>query len=1006
MKKRHYHAGLTAAPLLFCLLLFAGALEVTAQSNLGRDFYVSFPPNFRAASATDSVYIVIVASERSAGRIDYRNRRWESFTENWGIVDPSRPYVLALPAADFELRGVNTARIFAVQGDTASHDVERPAPASIRIRVSAGRQAVTVFALSRAAGSSGATSVLPVSALGTEYMVLAFNGDGRTRNGTSLESRSTPSQCAIVATANDTRVRIELATRRSYFNRDSVLETTLQRGDVYLVQANLGIPDNLRDDLSGTRIIADKAVAVFGGQQSAQVPSVSGRDEASRSNLLAQMPPLETWGKRYFVLPFPGAATPAADDLFRVLAKDDNTVVTLDDGAPQLLNEGEMIELPLTAPVEITSSKSVLVGAYKSSVRGAADDPAGQFSDPAFVIVNPVEQYLEEMTFAPPFPGDEQGPFYAADQVFLSCIVRADRVEQILLDGAAAQGVFSFAPIGSGEYVHGSAAVAAGVHDFNAPGGGMLQATIYGVEDGFAFCAGRGLAGITDAHELDITTELSVVEERVLRGEPHDLAIRLDALDVPARFGSTPSLFDVELVMDAACLIPTEAENQGVIENGMRRLRLRGRYEDQQPGDILIDLPVDVAADGPPCTSVEITDFNWLDAAEQELSTIWEAPIGEICKRGDSLEVRLSVDDARGADTDVRRLRITVENVFVPDDFELSELARIEFSLEIDAGLEPLEAALAGTVVAGRRLIDIDAPYTGEATMEFGLDVRVNAAALAAECTPMAIGRAAWFDADGEQLRATAEREDGEFCLIDNRLALTLGINDMEGAPGESVTARVTLDSFEVSPDFAAEFAARYGAARLEISYNATVLTPAVAALRGVLNEGFRRTTFDLDLSNASAGMQLAELPLLVGLGDAEFSDVTAFVRFTDLDDVAVSVDADSATAVMSLLDVWRDDIQGVRLLNPQRGVLQMTLEPNPASTAVRLTLDAPGELDLAGLRVYDARGVERLRLDAQVQELATQGSLDVDLSQLSSGLYFVRLGVGSDVLVRTLIIR
>ena len=1006
MNKRFFLAGSAAAPLLFCLLLFVGALEAAAQSSVGRDFYVSFPPNFRAASATDSVYIVIVANDRSAGRIDYRNRRWESFTENWGIADPTMPYVLALPAADFELRGINTARIFAVQGDTASHDVERPVPASIRIRVSNGRQAVSVYALSRAAGSSGATSVMPVTALGTEYMLLAFNGDGRTRNGTSLESRSTPSQCAVVATANDTRVRIELATRRTYFNRDSVLETTLQRGDVYLVQANLGIPDNLHDDLSGTRIIADKPVAVFGGQQSAQVPAIAGRDEASRSNLLAQMPPLETWGKHHFVLPFPGATPPAADDLFRVLAKDDNTVVTLDGGAAQLLNAGEMIQLPLRAPVEIISSKSVLVGAYKGSVRGAQDDPAGRFSDPAFVIVNPVEQYLEELNFALPFPGDEQGPYYAPDQVFLSCIVRAEAAAQSLFDGAAAQGIFSFAPVGAGEYLFGSAAVTPGVHDFSAPGGGLVQATTYGVEDGFVFCAGRGLAGITDAHELDITTELSVVEDRVLRGAPHDLEIRLDALDVPVRFGSTPPQFDLELLMDAACLIPTEAEHQGVVEGGMRRLRLRGNYEGQQPGDILVELPVDVAADGPSCTSVEITDFSWLDAADEELSTVWEAPIGEICKRGDSLEVRLSVDDARGADTDVRRLRITTENVFVPEDFDFNELARIEFSLEIDAGLEPLDAALTGTVSAGRRSIEIDAPFTGSAALEFGLDVRVNGTALAAECTPMRIVRAAWFDADGEQLRVTAEREDGEFCLIDNRIALELGINDMEGAPGGTVTARVTLESFEVSPDFAADFAANYGAAQLDISYNATVLTPADASRRGTLENGQRRTTFDLDLSNASAGLLLAELPLFVALGDAEFSDVTASVRFTDLDDVAVSVDADSATAVMSLLSVWRDDIQGVRLLNPQRGALQLTLEPNPASTTVRLTIAAPDEPELASLRVYDARGVEQLRLDAQIGELAAQDNLDVDLSQLSSGLYFVRLGVGSDVLVRTLIIR
>jgi hypothetical protein len=84
-------------------------------------------------------------------------------------------------------------------------------------------------------------------------------------------------------------------------------------------------------------------------------------------------------------------------------------------------------------------------------------------------------------------------------------------------------------------------------------------------------------------------------------------------------------------------------------------------------------------------------------------------------------------------------------------------------------------------------------------------------------------------------------------------------------------------------------------------------------------------------------------------------------------------------------------------------GTLTLDLNPNPAKTAITLHIDAPMS-GIASIGVYDVLGREVKQV---VNETLIEGSheLGVDINDLPSGRYFVRLEIGGSVLTKELTI-
>jgi hypothetical protein len=418
--------------LYFILSLWIGILSAhsslyaqPAIDSRGKDFWLTFMPNFHQNINTDSLYIFIAATSPTQGNITYRNRQGASFQQNFSIVDTNRIYTFKVAYSGYELEGFNRSGTF-----LNSSQNETIAPQSFHITA---QNEVTVYALSQAVKTSDAFLTLPTVALGTEYYVMTYRSDGTTLANNSISTQSTPSECAIVATEPNTTVHI-IPSAPTAAGGLVPRDITLQQGDVFLIQAAITAA-NLRGDLTGTNITSTKPIAVFGGHQRARLPLENANNLVSRDFLCEEMPPLPTWGKNYFITPYPQPAAVAkvGSDIYRVLASQDNTVISL-NGTPIIkLNKGQFYEAPLTQAGFISASSPILVAQFKKTALETQNIDVP--SDPFMMIIPPREQYMKQYRCTNAQVRETTASSVTYTEQYITVIAPKQSLDSIKMDG-------------------------------------------------------------------------------------------------------------------------------------------------------------------------------------------------------------------------------------------------------------------------------------------------------------------------------------------------------------------------------------------------------------------------------------------------------------------------------------------------------------------------------------------------------------------------------------------
>ena len=172
-----------------------------------------------------------------------------------------------------------------------------------------------------------------------------------------------------------------------------------------------------RFDLTGTIVKSDKPLSVFAGHECALIPST----RTDCDHLVEQIPPHTTWGTTYFLSPL---AARESGDIYRVASTYDNNQVTVtcvnkgssttDTILSTSLSRGGWQEfnvsyfqntcpnfVPMYCCVEAT--KPVLVAQYSQGHAVDAQctgDIGTQLGDPFMIVVPPVVQYINNLTFA------------------------------------------------------------------------------------------------------------------------------------------------------------------------------------------------------------------------------------------------------------------------------------------------------------------------------------------------------------------------------------------------------------------------------------------------------------------------------------------------------------------------------------------------------------------------------------------------------------------------------
>ena len=201
--------------------------------------------------------------------------------------------------------------------------------------------------------STGGTMLLPVQALGTEYMVMTYPQATSPVLAATAGSHDGAGQMTVVATANGTKVTVRLSSTASMEPGDSVpaagsgasFDIMLDDGDVLQLRSR-----DEGTDLSGSMVLADNPVVVLSGNVSTSYGR-SGTGINSPDMTLEAMSPVRNWSLSYVAARL-GPQKDTCDSIFgggsslwRILAARDDTHVTFEapTGLASGLPAGELV---------------------------------------------------------------------------------------------------------------------------------------------------------------------------------------------------------------------------------------------------------------------------------------------------------------------------------------------------------------------------------------------------------------------------------------------------------------------------------------------------------------------------------------------------------------------------------------------------------------------------------------------------------------------------------------
>ncbi len=259
---------------------------------------------------------------------------------------------------------------------------------------------ISLFASNYKRATFDATNVLPTTSLLDEYIVQTY-----TPSDHSPVSNNAPalgSHFAIIAAEDNVVVDYWPTVATTGHAANTMVTTpTLNKGQVWYVWT--GKKEGEAGDLSGTRVMAreGKKIAVFQGCPHTNIPY----HFRQRDHLFSQAMPTDYWGSRFVLT----ASKERKKDIIRVLALYDNTRVFINGELVYTFNFtnndpkqywefviGENGDYAESGSCYLTTSCPCAVHLFMASQE--FDNVSN--GDPAMLWVNPIEQRIDQITFA------------------------------------------------------------------------------------------------------------------------------------------------------------------------------------------------------------------------------------------------------------------------------------------------------------------------------------------------------------------------------------------------------------------------------------------------------------------------------------------------------------------------------------------------------------------------------------------------------------------------------
>ena len=275
------------------------------------------------------------------------------------------------------------------------------------VTTSNASQNVGASYLSREAFTTDTTYLFDASSLSKSYYAMGYQN-----------TVGYPSQLSIVATQNGTKVTITPSAAFTSGQAAGVPFTvTLNAGQAVLYTSNT--------DTTGSQITSTAPIAVFGGNQCADVP---GGSTACDHTLTAQ-PGVDNYTKDAIIPTTVGTEAPSSN-VVRVLASANGTVVKYNGVTIATLNAGQYYDFRSGSGGELTANNPVLLNEYLTG----QSEHTNTVGDPAESWVPGVNQWLKSYIFSTPVGSQ------AYQTNFLDLSILASGVSSLMLDNMAVPG--------------------------------------------------------------------------------------------------------------------------------------------------------------------------------------------------------------------------------------------------------------------------------------------------------------------------------------------------------------------------------------------------------------------------------------------------------------------------------------------------------------------------------------------------------------------------------------
>lgn len=430
----------TALKILFIILSVASPGALLSQTNEGNEFWFGFMHHYDPGQ--NEMVAMITSKYNTSGVVSIPAYNWQ---QTFNV-------------------GANAVTIIHLPSYVENTSSEIPEERGVRV---VSQLPVSVYTHQYYSMRSEATVVLPVSSLGMEYYAMTYNGY---QEGGEVF----PSGFLLVGVEDGTEVTVTVSDKtKGGKAAGDTFTVVLDAGDTYQVQSLAGSSG----DLTGSHASGNKKFNVFAGCRWTQVPVGCNY----RDNLLEQMYPVATWGRQFVTAPF--AHMPY--DLFRILAAEDNTEVTVQaaSGTQQYtLDAGEFVQYNQSEPTYINASQPVAVVQYLIG-SACSGYPVG---DPSMVFLNSVEQIRDTVTMY-------NSAFEAISEKYITVITKTADLSLTTFDGQPLSDFGgSIATAGPGDvFSLATLKVNTGAHTIISQGCGVI-ATAYGYGNVESYAYGGG----------------------------------------------------------------------------------------------------------------------------------------------------------------------------------------------------------------------------------------------------------------------------------------------------------------------------------------------------------------------------------------------------------------------------------------------------------------------------------------------------------------------------------